>query len=267
MFHLFGYKYSISLCCIVKDETPYLHEWIDYHIKIGVQHFYIYDNGSKIPVQETINQYIQSGLATVINFPGKSQQMPAYQHCLNHFRKKSRWIGFIDMDEFIVPKSSKGNLKAFLEKYKKFGGLGINWLVFGSSGHVTKPQKPQLESFIYRSCASEEVNNHIKSIVQTKYVLNAGSNPHQFIYKEKYYCVNENFERIEGPFSMNSTNKIQLNHYHCRSLEEYKEKITRGRADNADIERSMEQFYIHDNGTNEIKDTSILDILNKNHSV
>lgn len=263
MFSFFGYKYYVSLCCIVKDETPYLVEWIDYHAKIGVEHFYIYDNESIIPVSETIKEYIDSGIATVIKFPGRSQQMAAYQHCLNNYRKKSRWIGFIDMDEFIVPKSSNGDLKVFLKDYENFGGLGINWLIFGSNGHITKPKNSQLQSFIYRSKNSMEVNNHIKSIVQTRYVFSKGINPHQFSYKKNRFCVNENFERIDGPFSKNSTNKIQINHYHCRSLEEYKEKILRGRADDADIERSIEEFHNHNNGTNEVKDTTILEILNK----
>ncbi|WP_369598480.1 glycosyltransferase family 2 protein, partial [uncultured Muribaculum sp.] len=40
------FRHKVSLCLIFKDEEPYLKEWIDYHILIGVDHFYLYNNNS-----------------------------------------------------------------------------------------------------------------------------------------------------------------------------------------------------------------------------
>ena len=40
------FKYFISVACIIKNEGPYLKEWIEYHKLIGVEHFYVYDNES-----------------------------------------------------------------------------------------------------------------------------------------------------------------------------------------------------------------------------
>jgi hypothetical protein len=39
---------KIAICLIIKDENEYLQEWMDYHRKVGVSHFYIYDNNSKL---------------------------------------------------------------------------------------------------------------------------------------------------------------------------------------------------------------------------
>lgn len=39
-------KYRVSLCLIFKNEAPFLKEWLDYHLTIGVDHFYLYNNNS-----------------------------------------------------------------------------------------------------------------------------------------------------------------------------------------------------------------------------
>jgi hypothetical protein len=76
--------------------------------------------------------------------------------------------------------------------------------------------------------------------------------------RSKY--VNENFIPVEGAFSAISINKIQLNHYYCRSLEEFEEKMKRGIADTRKG-RIMEQFTHHDQDSNKVKDTTILELM------
>lgn len=36
----------LSICAVIKNEGPYLEEWIEFHRIQGVEHFYLYDNGS-----------------------------------------------------------------------------------------------------------------------------------------------------------------------------------------------------------------------------
>ena len=253
------YQYNVGICCIIKDENDYLEEWIKYHLQIGVDQFYIYDNQSILPIQSTLSVYIESGIVKVIPFPGQTAQLAAYHHFLENYKNECRWIAFIDIDEFIVPKSTFGNLPEFLCSYEKYGGVGLNWLVFGSNGHVYKPKGTQVESFTKRSLKTNPINKHIKSIVQTQYVKSASTDPHHFSYTSSKYCVNENHDRIQGPFSDNSTNLIQINHYVNRSLEEYHEKIARGRAD-FEQKRPLSAFYDIDKFANEITDESILEI-------
>ena len=237
------YLYEVAVCCIVKDEE-YLPEWVDYHLTVGVQHFYIYDNESAIPVSETLKSYIKQGQVTVVPIAGKIQQMIAYGLCLKNYGQFCKWIAFIDADEFIVPKEPV-SLPEFLVPYEPYGGLGINWLVFGSNGHVAKPAGPQIESYTTRTEKSNPINDHIKSIVQPKYVKPIPSGPHHFHYKLGKFSVNEDFKRFKGPYSPHSTNKIQLNHYWLRSETDFKEKLQRGRADknSPELARKMEDFH------------------------
>src|ERR1700744_6355843 len=99
-------QYYLSICCIIKDENVYLKEWIDYHRLIGVEHFFIYDNGSKKPIADTIRELGFDVIATVNTIHGKAKQVKAYGDCIKRYGKASRWIAFIDVDEFIVPKTT-----------------------------------------------------------------------------------------------------------------------------------------------------------------
>ncbi|MDB5153709.1 MAG: hypothetical protein JWR54_2460 [Mucilaginibacter sp.] len=238
------YLYPVAICCIVKDEE-YLTEWIEYHSSIGVTQFYIYDNESAIPLSETLKPYIEGGLVVVEPIHGKAKQMVAYGHCLKKYGPSCKWIAFIDADEFIVPKTFTGNLPDFLVPYEGFGGLGINWLVFGSNGHIEKPRGTQIESYTHRIPKSNPLNDHVKSIVQPRYVKHIPSGPHHFHFTLGKYSVNENFKRFKGPYSPHSTNKIQLNHYWLRSETDFKEKLQRGRGDQTapKLARKMEDFY------------------------
>jgi hypothetical protein len=252
-------SFYFSICCIVKDENEYLEEWIRYHLTVGAAHFFIYDNGSEIPVKDSVQRFGLDQYVTIIDYPGKNKHVKAYNHCLKHFGASSKWIAFIDVDEFLVPKNEEYSLPEFLKDYEPYGGLGVNWLIFGSSGRQKKSDLSQLESFTLRSEPDFLPNSHIKSIVQPKYVKSALKS-HCFIYVTGQNCVNENFEIVPDSFSPNSTHKIQLNHYYCRSLEEYHAKIKRGISDTK-RERKLEEFHYHNEASNKVEDTTILEIL------
>src|SRR5688572_8100570 len=138
-------KYFLSLCCIIRDELD-LEEWIVYNYIIGVQHFYIYDNESKIPIRQRLNNQFFKDLCTIIPFPGKYKQIEAYHHCINNFKEDSRWMCFVDGDEYILPKQHP-NLRQFLKNYKDAAAIAINWIMFGSNFHEKRPKGLMIENF------------------------------------------------------------------------------------------------------------------------
>jgi hypothetical protein len=252
-------KHYLTICCIIKDENDYIVERVNYHLKAGVEHFYIYDNDSKTSPEKTINEAGLSKFVTVIKIPGRSQQMIAYQLCLKKYGRESQWMAFLDMDEFIIAKATKGSLPHLLKSYESYGGLAINWQLFGSGYHIKKTHASQLERFVLRADSTADINRLIKSIVQPMYMKKV-CNPHFCIPKKGYYSVNENFEPVVAAFSNVSVNKVQVNHYHSRSLEEFEEKIKRGYADDTHSQRSIDSFYHHEKYANAIEDKTILEI-------
>ena len=217
----------LSLCLICKDENDYLPEWLDYHILMGVDRFYIYDNESRVSLRESLKEYIERGWVVVVDISGNAMQLYAYDHCLQTFGHLTFWLGFIDTDEFLVPKTTL-DLKEFLKGYEAYAGLAVSSLFFGSNDHQTRPSIGQIAAYTRRTHGTLKENELIKSIVQPGLTLMPNS-PHDFTFKKNVWCVNEGLLRVDGQNFPNHTELIQLNHYFCRSKSEIDLKLRRGR--------------------------------------
>ena len=80
--------------------------------------------------------------------------------------------------------------------------------------------------------------------------------PHYPIYFRGFFNLDENGEKVQGSVSKKITfDKVRINHYFTKSLEEYILKKNRGKADRDGL-RSMEDFY--ENDQNILHDTEIL---------
>jgi len=216
----------LSLCLICKNENDYLPEWLDYHILMGVDRFYIYDNESQVSLRDSLKTYIDKGWVIVTDIPGFKVQLFAYDHCIQAFGKNTFWMGFIDTDEFLVPKSAP-DIKTILKEYEGYGGLAVSSLFFGSNGNISRPQQGQISAYTLRTPEVFPFNMLVKVIVQPAYV-ELPLSPHEFALKDKKYTVNENSYRVDNQEFPCSIEKIQLNHYFCRSEAEIKLKLERG---------------------------------------
>lgn len=63
-----------------------------------------------------------------------------------------QWMAFVDADEFLVIRDGTPDLPALLRDYTDSAALGVFWVVFGSSGHLTAPEHGALGSY-YRCAA------------------------------------------------------------------------------------------------------------------
>lgn len=137
------YKYNTSVCLLIKDENDFLEEWLDNYWDIGVEHFYIYDNNSKFPVKETIAK-IKDGFyvdkCDVILFTEYNHmQYDCYRNCLINYGQESRWIGFLDTDEFVEFTDGTTDIKQFLKEFENDLAVWIPWETYGANGHVERP--------------------------------------------------------------------------------------------------------------------------------
>ena len=245
----------LSVCAIAKDEDDNLEEWVRYHQLIGVEKFFIFDHESKTPIERTLAPLVADGMVHVTRVQGSHPQYAAYAWCAANHQPKFKWMAFIDLDEFIVP-VREDDLRLVLAEFEQYGGLAVNWLVFGSAGHETRPPGLVIEN--YTLCAPRSVygNSHVKTIAQPERVL-AVNNPHFWEYKPPWFCVNENGERVDGAFSPHSARQLQINHYFSKSREEFEKKLARGGADQPRF-RDEGLFDRHNRICNAIKDETIL---------
>ncbi|MCI9658926.1 MAG: glycosyltransferase family 92 protein [Lachnospiraceae bacterium] len=229
-------KFDVSICAIFKNESVYLKEWIEYHKIIGIQHFYMYNNHSSDDFQSIIRPYIDSGEITLIDWPYEQGQMSAYRDCIKKFKKESQWIGFIDIDEFIVP-IDYDNLYDFLKKYEKNrGSVLIYWKLFGSSGKIDRDTSRLVtEDFIL--CWRKHTNIG-KCFFNTSYDFIPDYSKNDMIhhkmwtgYRGKALPPINCFGKvcIDGlNIGQGDHFPIQINHYFTKSVAEYDNKKRKG---------------------------------------
>lgn len=244
-------EYYLTVCAIAKDEGPYFKEWIEWHRKKGVAKFYIYDNESKDDTRKILTPYIETGIVEYHYFPGYRKQLAAYDDCIALHRFDSRWIAFIDLDEFIVPLKDK-SIPEFLKRLEDRPNVEINWLVYGSGGSKHKQPGGMMERFKMHSNPDHLLNRHVKSIVDPRRVYcmigcheaarisGKGADSHGKIITESF--------RDRKP----QQDVIRINHYAVRSFEEFLEKQNRGRASGK--KRTVSREYFDEYDLNDFED-------------
>lgn len=252
------YKYNLSIVLIAKNEGQYIQEWIEYYRLLGFDKFYIFDNDSTDHLKLKLQKYIKQGLVDYKVIHGKARQMDAYNLALKKSQKESKYLAILDADEFVFQLDPQNSILYFLNHTFKadpqIGGVGINWLVFGSSCYVKKPQGLVTQKFLYRSKYSFSHNELIKTICDPRKVAGI-LNPHYVEYKKGYYAVNTLGEYIKGPKTKNDVKMpVRINHYFTKSKEEFLEKRARGMADQ-EKKRNLSDFELHDR--NEVYDSGM----------
>ena len=123
----------LSVCAIYRDEAAYLREWIEFHRLVGVERFFLYDNRSVDDHREVLAPYVERGSSALHDWPMAQGQLPAYEHCIAEHGPESRWIAFIDLDEFLFSPTGQP-LPEVLADYEQWPAVGVNWAVYGPSG-------------------------------------------------------------------------------------------------------------------------------------
>ena len=255
-----AYKYYLTIVVIAKNESAYISEWLAFHKLQGVEKVFLYDNDSTDNMRDVLQPYIEDGYVVYNEIPGRYRQYDAYNDAINRYGHLAKYMAFIDCDEFMMPVNSDKSLLEIIDsvfrKDGNAGGLGINWCIYGSSGHETKPERGLLmENFTHRSHVNYERNFTIKCIVKP-YCVKGFSHPHYPMFRPGFYNIDFQGELI--PFWRNEIIEyegIRLNHYYCKSKEEYVKRISLGKADSPH-KLSMDYFYKDDR--NEVQDDVML---------
>lgn len=231
---------KVALVCIAKNEDNYIQEWIDYHKKLGYDDIFIYQNNWRCQIEEPN--------VIKIEYDGEVRQVSAYNDFIQKNKTNYDWASFFDVDEFLVLKKHK-NIKEFIKDYQDFDGIGVNWVLFGDNNLTGDTDDYSVvKRFTKRQL---DVNEHIKSTIKlTDDVVMSVHAP-----SNKMLC-NTNKELFFGSFNRNTLDDIaQINHYFCKTIEEFIEKINRGRSDTFQ-KRTIDEFGGHN--ANDIEDITAL---------
>lgn len=221
-------KPYLSICAIYRGEGPYLREWVAFHKIVGVERFYLYDNRSDDEHRAALAPYVAEGIVEPTDWPLFPGQVQAYDDCLERHRDDSRWIAFVDIDEFLFSPAGRP-LPEVLTRYERWPAVGVNRVTFGTSGHETPPPAPVLESYTRRLAHPHARKPAVKSIVDPRRAVRA-LDPHHFAYSEGH-AVDEQERPLEAQHSVSdSCDTLRVNHYFTRSEQERFAKLHRPRA-------------------------------------
>jgi hypothetical protein len=213
----------LSVCAIYRNEAKDLREWIEFHRLIGVERFFLYDNRSTDDHLDVLAPYIESGVVVHHDWPLFPGQFEAYDHCMAEHRNESRWIALLDVDEFLFsPTGAK--VSDLLVEFEQHPSVGVNQLMFGSSGHRTRPPGLVVSEHTRRDRLPWP---YIKNIVDpVRYVRSISAHLCAFSHR---LAVDENHQPIlgGGRTQFASVSRLRINHYYFKSAEEGRAKIVR----------------------------------------
>jgi hypothetical protein len=220
---------ELGVVVIIRNEAPYLEEWLAYHHALGVEHFFIYDNGSTDELSSVIEPWVNHGLVTLVHWPLPGGQIDAYSHALRFYGPSVDWLAFFDVDEFVVPLVDD-DIPSVLARFPQAADVRIPRVDFGFSGHRRPPEGLTIESFTQvanvfgRDPAKPQ---RVKSVVQPRSISAVGIHT---------ATVADEPRGPDGkPVPGETVGKacwelVQLNHYYTRSFEEFEAKRFRGSA-------------------------------------
>jgi hypothetical protein len=179
-------------------------------------------------------------------------QKSAYRGALERFGSEFGWMAFFDADEFLVLDGFQ-SLPEILSAHPDTAAIGVNWAIFGSSGHREKPPGWTLENYRWRSEASFGPNKHVKSIVRPNRVKSV-INGHSFEVDGPYRHLSGADMVWHSPGIVAQApdyRRGKLHHYFVRSWQDWQAKMRRGYPD---LSRAENEFEIYDR--NEVLDES-----------
>jgi glycosyltransferase involved in cell wall biosynthesis len=253
---------TCTVCLIVKNEEPYLLEWIAYYRVLGFDQIIIYENNSTDKSAALLASLARA--KKIIHRPWKfganeSPQITAYMDALKQVT--TDWILFVDCDEFLV--THQETWRQILDKVhnrEDVTAIGVNWRIFGSSHLPDHEDRPVIERFTWAAETDFPMNSHLKSFLRVGTI-----GPHIDMHlsdttgkvvtasgEDMLLAARGRSERVDHSMA-------QVNHYYTKTYPEFCVKMRRGQGGAG--ENSDKKYWYDDNSftlhdVNDVEDKS-----------
>ena len=223
---------KVAVVAIVRDERPFLDEWLVYHRLLGIDHFFVYDDEPDLSMSEFLKPH--SPHVTVVpwferhrHLPGRNKQTKAYTHALsNGLLGSFEWVAYIDVDEFLLLKRH-ASIHEFLSWFdRSVSSVSLNWMVFGHNGFYEDPGGLVTSSLIKRMYLPSPRCKFISRCADIARVESA----HRAVLKRGCRIGASGGGFTEGHAAPGDVDVACVNHYQCRSFTRWMSKVDRGEA-------------------------------------
>lgn len=138
----------------IRDTMGRMEEWIEFHLMVGIDHVYLYDNSGAHTNETSLEGLTERFPGKVTRFewpavpcnnnvpshdsPGeRSSQYAAENSCRTRIAPFTEWVAVLDTDEYFVPMGNYTNLKDVIRDH---AAQGANILSFRSSRSRLRPE-------------------------------------------------------------------------------------------------------------------------------
>lgn len=244
----------------MKNEGPYILEWVAHHLAIGFEHFLVVTNDCDDGTDRILDRLSELGHVTHVPNPkmlrrelGNWQVMALRYAKLFNIYRDAAWIMHSDVDEFLQINTRKKSLAGFFEKLGDTDVVSFTSVPFNSNGCKTLQDSPVVSQFSQRNKAYATAAARAKDAPDAKPLLNAVKtmfrNDIPFQLRRNHRPLLDNFsetgrvwrdgsgQELAPAYTDTDTKALnplvsvqhaQLNHYAIRSIEAYLIKVDRG---------------------------------------
>ena len=237
--------FKTAICTIIKDEHQYLEEWIKYHLNIGFDEIWIYEDynssshldiTSKYPNKVFLNRLedIKSELKEVRCRGNK--QKKTWTYFMEMYRPRFDYVAYIDVDEFITFETGY-NLQKLLEEFDGCGGIYLFWKMFNANGIIDNPKTDVVTTFT-QECGQLKKNSEPQWTLKT--ICDIRMRNQEFLTNHEA-LIGVTTDRLRT-LKVRCYKKAWINHYFTRSWEEWCNRfIIRG--DIISGNRKLDEFF------------------------
>ncbi|PKP72592.1 MAG: glycosyltransferase family 2 protein, partial [Alphaproteobacteria bacterium HGW-Alphaproteobacteria-6] len=255
-----GNSGTVIIACM-KNEGPYIVEWIAYHRAIGVDNFLIYSNGCEDGTDAILARLQAMGIVQHRNnddWKGKSPQQAALNRALDEpMVREADWLAHVDIDEFINIRTGNGTLADLYAAIAGASNVAMTWRLFGHNGVTAIEDRPVIAQFDHAApawCPKPHTVWGFKTLFRNlgAYGKLSCHRPNKIAepLRDQVHWVNGSGQPMKDSLrdsgwrsSMDNIgyDLVQLNHYALRSADSFLIKRQRGRA--LHVDRSIGLNY------------------------
>lgn len=270
-----GNSGNVIIACM-KNEGPYIVEWIAYHRAIGVDNFLIYSNGCEDGTDAILDRLQAMGIVEHRNnddWKGKSPQQAALNRSMAEpLVREAEWLAHVDVDEFINIRTGNGTLSDLYAAIPGASNVAMTWRLFGHNGVTAIEDRPVIAQFDHAApawCPKPHTVWGFKTLFRNlgAYAKLSCHRPNKIAepLRDQVRWVNGAGRPMKDSFrdsgwrsSMDNIgyDLVQLNHYALRSADSFLIKRQRGRA--LHVDRAIGLNYWIRMDWNDHPDRSIL---------
>ncbi len=266
-----------TIVTTMKNEGPFILEWLAYHRVIGVDDFLVYTNDCTDGTDTMLDMLQEKGIVQHRDNPFRNTDLKPQHAALQAaddepIIRNADWLVCMDVDEFINVKCGDGHLKDLFKAVGNANMISMTWRLFGNNN--VRDFKDELMIEAFDRCAFEVTRKPHQAWGFKTLFRNAGIFKKLGVHRPKGLKPQlwEDIAWVNGsgkdmPPSMYRNgwrcsmstygyDLVQLNHYAVRSAESFLVKRDRGRVNHVDRDQGLSYWFRMNNNAEE--ETSIM---------